>query len=90
MSTDEMILDMLGRLDRRMEQLDQKIDLKHNELVAKVDQKFNGLKCADQNLRIDRLEQKEIERKEGKALTVTALLAGVSAFGLTAWQWMTK
>jgi hypothetical protein len=88
MNTSELILEMLERMDRKMDQLDQKIDMKHTELTEKVDHRFSGLTCQDQNLRIDRLEQLEKSRQETRGLVWTALFTGIGAFGLTAWQWI--
>jgi hypothetical protein len=77
MSTDQLILDMLHQLDEKVCQLDRKFD-----------EKFGGLKCQDQNIRIDRLEQKELDRKDHKKTLWAVALAAVSAFGLSLWQWI--
>jgi len=73
---------------RMLEGLDKKFD----DLNVKVDARFSALKCGEQNLRIDRIEQREVERKESKAesktLVFTALFTAVSAFGMNLWQWV--
>jgi len=69
---------------RMLEGLDKKFD----DLNVKVDARFSALKCNDQNLRIDRIEQREADRKESKALIWTGLFTAFGAFGMSLWQWM--
>ena len=77
MNTDELILQMLHQLDEKIIRIE-----------TKLDEKFNGLACSAQNIRIDRLEQKEAERKDNKAMFWTIAIAAVGAFGLSLWNWI--
>jgi len=88
MNTQELILDMLTNLDRKVESLDKKINEKIDSLDKKIDEKLTKLPCEERSIRIDRLEQKEIERKEHKNLIWGALFAGIGAFGLGIWNWL--
>jgi len=72
-NTNELILEMLHNLDVKIIQMDKKLD---------------NLPCAAQNIRIDRLEQKELGRKESKATMWSIALAAVGAFGLSLWTWL--
>jgi hypothetical protein len=71
---------------RMLEGLDKKFD----DLNTKVDARFAALKCNDQNLRIDRIEQREQDRKESRALIWTGLFAALSAFGMSMWNWINR
>lgn len=88
MTTNELILDMLERMERKLDQLDRKMDMKHTELAEKVDARFESLTCQDQNLRIDRLEQQEFQRQGNKGLIWAGVFTALSAFGLSLWQWI--
>ncbi len=78
MNINELILQNLELINKRLDQLDQKFDAK-----------FNGLKCADQNVRIAMLEKKEEDRKGHSATFWAVGCAAISSFGLSLWQWLT-
>lgn len=61
-----------------------------NKKLDDMNTKFAALPCADRLVRIDRLEQKEIDRKETKKFMWAGFLAAVGAFGLSIWNWVTK
>lgn len=79
MSTNELILDILGKMDKKIDNLD-----------AKMESKFGNLKCGEQNIRIDRIEQREKDQQEHKAKFWAIALAALGAFGLSVWNWITK
>jgi hypothetical protein len=61
-----------------------------NKKLDTMQKKFDDLPCADRLVRIDRLEQKQIERKENKTLIWSGIVTAVGAFGLSVWNWITK
>jgi hypothetical protein len=77
MNTDQLILDMLTKLDKRVEQLSQKMD-----------SKFESLGCVNHALKLDRIEQTLAGQKERGAAWYAAFLAVVGAFGLSLWTWL--
>jgi len=59
-----------------------------NKKLDMMNEKFEKLPCGERLVRIDRLEQKEQERKENKALIWSAFFAAIGAFGISAWHWL--
>jgi hypothetical protein len=61
-----------------------------NKKLDDLQDDFKNLPCGDRLVRIDRLEQQQIQRKENKALIWGGFFAALGAFGLSLWNWMTK
>jgi hypothetical protein len=61
-----------------------------NRKLDAMNTRFDNLPCGVNNVRIDRLEQKEIDRKESKNFMWAGFLAAVGAFGLSIWNWFNK
>ena len=59
-----------------------------NKKLDAMNERFNNLPCAANNIRIDRLEQKENDRKETNNFVRAGFLAAIGAFGLSFWNWM--
>ena len=59
-----------------------------NKKLDVMTERFNNLPCATNNIRIDRLEQKETDRKESRNFMWACFLAAIGAFGLSFWNWM--
>jgi len=59
-----------------------------NKKLDDMNERFNNLPCAANNIRIDRLEQKENDRKETNNFVRAGFLAAIGAFGLSFWNWM--
>ena len=77
MSTNELIIEMLEKMDRKLDQYNQKLE-----------DKFNKLPCGERIIRLDRLEQKEMERQDSRKLIWSAFFAALGAFGLGIWNWL--
>lgn len=81
MSTQELILDILGKVDKKIDLLD-----------AKMESKFGKLRCDEQNVRMVVLEQKvnerEESRKESRATILAVVCASIGAFALSVWTWL--
>jgi hypothetical protein len=78
-STDQLILEMLTKLDKRVEQLSERMDTK-----------FNSLGCVNHALKLDRIEQTLMSQKERKASWYAAALAVVGACALSVWNWISR
>ena len=61
-----------------------------NKKLDALNERFNNLPCATNNVRLSLLEQKEIDRKETKNFVWAGFLAAVGAFGLSIWNWINK
>ena len=61
-----------------------------NKKLDDMNERFNNLPCATNNVRLSLLEQKEIDRKETKNFVWAGFLAAVGAFGLSIWNWINK
>jgi hypothetical protein len=59
-----------------------------NKKLDALDNRFNNLPCSSHDLRVDRLEQKEADRKEHKATMWGLAFTAVGAFGLGIWNWL--
>ena len=59
-----------------------------NRKLDAMNERFNNLPCATNNVRLSLLEQKEIDRKETKNFVWAGFLAAVGAFGLSFWNWI--
>ena len=59
-----------------------------NKKLDALNERFNNLPCATNNVRISLLEQKETDRKENRNFVWAGLLAAVGAFGLSLWNWV--
>lgn len=59
-----------------------------NRKLDSLNERFEKLPCATNNVRIDRLEQREIDRKDSKNFIWAGFLAAVGAFGLSFWNWI--
>ena len=61
-----------------------------NKKLDVMNERFNNLPCATNNVRLSLLEQKETDRKETKNFVWAGFLAAVGAFGLSIWNWINK
>lgn len=59
-----------------------------NKKLDTMNERFEKLPCGVNNVRIDRLEQKETDRKESKNFMRACGLAAIGAFGLSVWTWL--
>jgi len=76
-NVNELILENLKAINTRLDQLDNKLEIK-----------FQSLKCSEQNVRIVTLENESKDRKEHKATMWGIAIAAISAFGLSIWTWL--
>jgi len=61
-----------------------------NKKLEDVNKKFDDLPCSDRLVRLDRLEQQVINRKETSALMWSVLVTAIGAFGLSIWNWVMR
>ena len=59
-----------------------------NKKLDDMNERFNNLPCATNNVRLSLLEQKETDRKESRNFMWACFLAAIGAFGLSFWNWM--
>jgi len=58
-----------------------------NKKLDAMNERFNNLPCAANNVRLSLLEQKETDRKDNKNFMRACGLAALGAFGLSLWNW---
>jgi hypothetical protein len=77
MTRDELILQIVEGLDKKLDHLNMKMD-----------DRFANLKCNEQNLRITRIEDKLQDQRDHRKTLFAIGVAALGAFGLSLWQWI--